>query len=371
MASIDAKPGALPVQDEPASDGARPRWRDVLRRVWRSYTFRVTLNGIITLWAVTTFTFFLIRLMPSNPVDIYVDRVMQQQNIPYEMAVNMAAGLFDYNPDAPIVEQYFDYMFDLLRGDMGQSITSSGTPVLDQLMRFLPWTLFSIGIALLTSFTFGILLGVAMAYWRGSIFDNVMTGLASVLSGVPDYVYALLILTVGGLQLELFEIGSMRGAYDQGLTPGFTPRFIISMIQHAMLPVLTYVLATIGVWMLSMKSSTLSTLGEDYITVAKARGLSERRILTAYVGRNAMLPLVTRLAISIGFVVSGSVIVERMFQYPGLGNALITAVERRDYTTMQGIFIVTSMAVVISNILADLMMGWLDPRVQLGEESTE
>ena len=116
-----------------------------------------------------------------------------------------------------------------------------------------------------------------------------------------------------------------------------------------------------------MKSSTLSTLGEDFITVAKARGLSEGRILTAYVARNAMLPLVTRLAISIGFIVGGSVIVEELFQYPGLGRSLLRAITTRDYTTMQGIFLVISMAVVLSNIVADLMVGWLDPRIRVGK----
>jgi peptide/nickel transport system permease protein len=119
-----------------------------------------------------------------------------------------------------------------------------------------------------------------------------------------------------------------------------------------------------------MKSSTIATLGEDYITIAKARGLSERRILTSYVGRNAMLPLITRLAISVGFVVGGSVIVEELFQYPGLGRSLLKAINGRDYTTMQGIFLMISMAVVASNIAADLMLGWLDPRVRVGREKS-
>jgi peptide/nickel transport system permease protein len=127
-------------------------------------------------------------------------------------------------------------------------------------------------------------------------------------------------------------------------------------------------LASIGGWILTMKSSTISTLGEDYINVAKARGLPERRILTAYVGRNALLPLVTRLAISIGFVVGGSVIVEELFQYPGIGRNLLRAINARDYTTMQGMFLVITIAVVVSNVLADLMFGLLDPRVRLGGE---
>jgi peptide/nickel transport system permease protein len=130
-----------------------------------------------------------------------------------------------------------------------------------------------------------------------------------------------------------------------------------------------YVLSTIGTWMLSMKSSTISTLGEDYITVAQARGLPQRRILSAYVGRNALLPLITRLAISIGFVVGGSVAIEQIFEYPGLGRQLLRAITARDYTTMQGIFLVITVAVVLSNMLSDLALGWLDPRVRVDKEA--
>ncbi|MBN1964556.1 MAG: ABC transporter permease [Anaerolineae bacterium] len=351
-----------------AANGAAPPRRrppGLVRRVTRSYTFRVLMQGLLTAWVATTFTFFLIRLLPGNPVGVKIDQLMQQGYTSFE-ARNLAATLFDFDPDQPVLEQYFDFLGKLLRGDLGQSITSAGTAVASQILRFLPWTLISIGSALLISFSLGVLLGMAMAYWRGSLLDNVMTALASILSGIPDYVYAILIILVAGVQLQWFNVGEMRGGVDPALEAGFTLAYISSVISHALLPILTYVLATIGVWVLSMKSSTISTLGEDYITVAQARGLSERRILTAYVGRNAMLPLMTRLAISIGFVMSGSVIVERFFEYPGLGRALYTAVSTRDYTTMQGIFLVITVAVILSNILADLLLGWLDPRVSLG-----
>lgn len=338
-------------------------------KIVSSYTFRVVVQGLITAWAATTFTFFLIRLLPGNPIDVKIDQYMNR-GYTHEEARTLAAGIFSFNPDEPVIEQYIRYIGRLVQGDLGKSITrSAGTEVSSQILRFLPWTLLSIGSALLISFSSGILIGMAMAYWRGSLFDNVMTGLASILSGIPDYVYALIIILIGGVQLGIFNVGEMRGGVDRNIPAGFTPQYIGSVIKHALLPVITYVLATVGVWILSMKSSTLSTLGEDYISVAKARGLSERRILTAYVGRNAMLPLVTRLAISIGFVVSGSVIVERFFEYPGLGRALSMAVAERDYTTMQGIFLVITVAVIVSNILADLMLGVLDPRVSLGGKS--
>jgi peptide/nickel transport system permease protein len=356
---------AIPATSAPAHPFRPGRLRGALT----SYAFRVIFQGLFTIWAVMTFTFVLIRLMPGNPIQIKIDQLMNQ-GIPYEEAANQAASLYDFDPKAPIFEQYVTFITKLARGDLGNSVTGGGTTVLSIILQFLPWTLFSVGSGLVISFLLGIMCGTAMAYWRGGIFDNVMTVFASVMYGIPDYVIALLLLIVAGVQLKMFAVGELRGGVDPGITPGFTLEYIGSLLRHAFLPVLTYVLASVGGWILTMKSSTIATLGEDYITIAKARGLSERRILTSYVGRNAMLPLITRLAISVGFVVGGSVIVEELFQYPGLGRSLLKAINGRDYTTMQGIFLMISMAVVASNIAADLMLGWLDPRVRVGREKT-
>ena len=337
-----------------------------VKRVVNSYIFRVVIQGILTLWAVTTFTFVLIRQMPGNPIQIKIDQLMDQRQLSYDDALKSAAGLYDFDPDEPVFQQYIKYIGKLARGDLGKSILSAGTPVIDQIRRYLPWTLFSVGSGLLISFTLGVLLGMVMAYWRGGILDNTVTVIASIMYGVQDFVIALLLLLVAGVQLEWFMVGDVLGGISQDVEAGFNVPYITSLIQHAALPVLTYVWTTVGGWILTMKSSTISTLGEDYITVAKARGLPERRIVLAYVGRNAMLPLITRLAISIGFVVGGSVIIEFIFQYPGLGRLLYTAINGRDYTTMQGVFLVISAAVVVSNILADLLFGVLDPRVRVG-----
>jgi peptide/nickel transport system permease protein len=340
-----------------------------VKRVTSSYTLRVVIQGALTLWAVTTFTFFLIRKMPGNPIQIKIDQLMDQRQLTYDEALRSAAGLYDFDPNAPLMEQYADYIVKLAHGDLGKSILSGGTPVEAQIRRYLPWTLFCVGTGLFISFTLGIFLGMAMAYWRGGVLDNVLTALASLMYGVPDFVIALLLLMVAGVQLELFEIGDVLGGIGQDVEAGFNMPYITSLFQHAALPMLTYIWTTVGGWILTMKSSTISTLGEDYITVAKARGLPERRVLTAYVGRNAMLPLITRLAISIGFVVGGSVIIETIFQYPGLGRLLYTAISGRDYTTMQGVFLTIAAAVVFSNILADLLFGVLDPRVRVGGQT--
>lgn len=368
---MEATQAYHPLPDTSERPEALPPYRRVLRtarRILTGYTARTILQGVITIWAVMTFTFVLVRKMPSNPVEVHVQKLMILESLTYEEAYNRAALLFDFDPDAPLMTQYLDYLGKLLRFDLGQSITSAGTPVIDQILRYLPWTLFSVGTGLFISFVVGILVGMAMAYWRGSAFDNSMTAVASILFGIPNYITALLIILILGVQLKLFSVGDMLGGIDQGLTPGFNAAFIGSLIKHAILPVVTYVSATVGGWMLSMKSSTISTLGEEYVTAAHARGLGSWRVLTSYVGRNAMLPLVTQLAISIGFVVGGSVIIETIFLYPGLGRFLITAIGNRDYTSMQGVFLVIAITVVVANTLADMLYGVLDPRVRISGE---
>ena len=355
------------MQATPTPTSANPF--DLFRRVWRNYTFRTLIQSLITIWAVITFIFFLVRLMPGNPVEIYVNYLINLENLSYEDAYNRAASQFKFDPDASWLEQYFVYMGQLVRGDLGESITSSGTRVLDQILRFLPWTVFCVGSALLISFTLGIFLGMVSAYYRNTWIDNLISFVASVLGAVPDYIWGLLIIVIFGVQLQWFSVGDLRGTYNPTLDPGFNAVFIFSVIKHALLPILTYTLGTVGFWVLAMRGSTTSTLGEDYVTIARARGLSQGRIITAYVGRNASLPLFTLLAINIGFVLGGSVIVEELFVYKGLGSFLFWSISQRDYTSMQGVLLIITMAVVFSNMLADLLYSRLDPRVRISGDS--
>lgn len=337
-------------------------------RFYGNYYARTVLQSLLTIWAVITFTFFLIRLMPGNPVDIYIDYLINQQNMSYEEAYTRAASQFAFDPDASLLEQYVAYMGQLLRGDLGTSITSTGTRVIDQILRFLPWTLFCVGLGLLISFLLGMVLGMVSAYYRNSPLDTAISFGSSILSAVPEYIWGLLILIVFGVQLRWFNVGALRGTYDPGLSPGFSLPFVLSVLSHAALPVLTYVIGTVGNWTLSMRSSTTGTLGEDYVNVAEARGLPKRRILTSYVGRNAALPLFTLFAISIGFVIGGSIIVEELFVYKGIGSFLFWSISQRDYTSMQGVFLIITISVVLSNVLADLLYSRLDPRVRVSEE---
>ncbi len=342
-----------------------PIARHAFRRFYTNYTARTVLQAIVTIWAVITFTFFLIRLMPGNPVEVYVDFLVNQQNMTYDEAYSRAASQFRFDPNVSLVTQYVEYMGQLLRGDLGLSITSSGTRVIDQIARFLPWTIFSVGLGLLISFTLGVILGTIMAYKRNTAIDHALSFLASVLSAVPNYIWGLFIILVLGVQLNLFSVGGLRGNYDPSLQPGFTLEFIGSVLKHAFLPVLIYVIGSIGGWMLNMRNSTVSTLGEDYVNVARARGLTSSRILLAYVGRNAALPMFTLLAINIGFIIGGSVIIEELFVYKGIGSFLFWSITQRDYTSMQGVFLIITISVVVSNLLADLLYSRLDPRVRV------
>jgi peptide/nickel transport system permease protein len=164
----------------------------------------------------------------------------------------------------------------------------------------------------------------------------------------------------------------MRGTLSPGVTAGFSLGFIGDAFYHGALPISVYVLSTIGTWMLTMKSSTISALGEDYVTVARARGLPHRRIVSAYVGRNAILPVFTQLSITIGFIIGSSAAIELVLQYQGIGYLLITAIPMRDYTVMQAIFMIITIAVIVSNLLADLLYSKLDPRISAaGTEGEE
>lgn len=334
-----------------------------MRRLFKNYYLFRAVKAFVTIFIVSTLTFFQIRLMPGNPLDIYIAQQVAQ-GTPYQDAVQMANSIFQVDLNQPVLVQYVSYLKRLAHGDFGVSIVSASTPVIDIVMRFLPWTLFVVTISLFASFLLGVLFGTVMAYKRNSWLDHLLTSLASIISAVPNYVTAMLIVVIFGVTLNWFDTGAIRGSMSPGVHPSFSLDFLLDALYHASLPIITYILTTIGTWMLMMKSSTVSTLGEDYVNVARARGLSDGRITTAYVGRNAVLPLFTTLAISIGFVVGGSTLIESIFQYAGIGLKLSAALTSRDYPVIQAIFIIICASVVLANVLADLLYSLLDPRIR-------
>ena len=339
-----------------------------LRRLAANYFMRRIARALTIAFVVTTLTFFLIRLLPGNPIDVYVNQLVLEQGIPYHEAYDRAASLFAIDLNQPVLLQYFDYLASMIRGDLGRSILSPGTTVSSVIVRFLPWTIFSVGVSLMISFVIGILLGLVMAYRREGVLDQILTVFASITTSVPNYLIAILLVVWLGVQWGIVPIAQMRGSLSPGVKAELSLAFIKDVFFHASLPIFTYVLTTLGGWMLTMKSSTISVLEEDYVTVARAKGLKGSRIVSAYVGRNAALPLFTQVTIAIGFVVGGAALIETVFRYEGIGIRLIQAIQRRDYTVMQAIFVIITLSVIFANLFADILYSWIDPRIKLGRK---
>jgi len=331
-----------------------------------NYLVRRVLKALFTIFMVTTLIFFLIRLLPGNPVEIYVNQQVAQYGVSYDEAVAQARTLFAVDTSKPLPLQYLDYLGRVAHGDLGQSVTAPGVPVLRIIRTYLPWTIFSVGTGLLIAFTLGSALGMVMAYRRGSVLDGVLTGISSLLHSVPNYLLAIMIIVLFGVRVKLLPITKLRGNISSGQQVDWSLAFFKDALYHASLIVFIYTITSIGVWMLLMKSSTVAALDEDYVTAARARGLSAGRIAFAYVGRNAILPLFTQLTVAIGFIVGGSFLIEPIFAYQGIGAQLYTALQRRDYPLMQGIFLMITMSVIAANLAADLLYSRLDPRIRTG-----
>ncbi len=336
----------------------------VLKKIYKNFWLRRIVRMVFTIWVTTTLIFFLIRLMPGNPYDLMVQEMMITRGMSQEEAEDEASKMTGVNMKDPLAVQYLTYMNNLLHGDLGTSYRSQGKSVTDLVMARLPWTLVLVGISLLASFIIGITLGTIIAYRRGGFTDNLLSNLAAIFDAIPSYLTAIVVFMLLGVIWKVYPLKWMRGAISPGMKIDFSPAFFADAFHHMFIPMLVYVLSTAGSWMLTMKSSTVSVLGEDYVTAARARGLKDWRILTSYVARTASLPLVTRLAVSVGFVMGGSVLIEQIFTYQGIGMLLWQAISQRDYPLMQAVFLVTTVAVVVANFIADALYGWLDPRVR-------
>ncbi|HRU94994.1 MAG TPA: ABC transporter permease, partial [Anaerolineae bacterium] len=290
-----------------------------LEKITTNYWVRTIAKKLLIVWIVVTVTFFIIRALPGNPVEIMVMSLMDS-GLSSEEAYARAASLLRIDLDAPLGKQYLDYMTNLLHGDLGDSyVLAINKPVATLIAQRLPWTLFSVGTSLLISFIIGMFLGTLAAYWRNSFIDHVLTNFSAAIESIPNTLTAIVLVLLLGVTWKVVPLNYMRGSLSPGIKPGFTTAFIVDLFKHYAVPGAVYVFSTLGGWMLSMRSSTISTLGEDYVTVARARGLPDLRIITAYVGRNASLPLITGLAISLGFAVGGSILIESIFVYQGIG----------------------------------------------------
>ncbi|WP_382308912.1 ABC transporter permease [Herbiconiux sp. UC225_62] len=317
-----------------------PRSSFILRRLGRA---------VFTIWFAVTVTFLLLRLLPGDPALAVASPNMTDDA--------RAALLTQYGLDKPLIVQYGLYLVQLVQGNFGVSFTQS-IPVMDVLLQRLPWTLLLTVSALVLTTAIGIPLGVLAASKRGGFLDKLVQviGVTGQSIFVPSI--GVLLLFVFGLTLRWLPIG---GAYDND---AYGAAWYGSVASHLILPAVSLMLIQLGSYVLTMRSTLIDALGEDYVTLAKANGLPYRRILWKHALRNALLPTTTLIGLQLGFLVGGAVLTETVFAYPGIGRGIYEAVTQLDFPVLQGAFLLLAITVVLANMLTDIVYGFLDPRVK-------
>ncbi|HCX84832.1 MAG TPA: peptide ABC transporter permease [Micrococcales bacterium] len=314
----------------------------------------------VALWAALTLNFLIPRMLPGNPVDILLAKLQQRGGTVTDDTRKAYALLLGGDDDTPLIQQYWQYLVRLVHGDLGVSVTYYPARVSDVIATSLPWTIALVGISTILAASIGVALGM-IAGWRPGTWLDSLVPATTLLAAVPYFWLALILVYLLSRVLGWLP---GQGGYDVVLDPGWSWEFISSAIYYGILPALTIVIASLGGWLLGMRNMMVSTLSEDYILTARAKGLRERRIQLHYAARNAVLPSIAGFAISLGFVVSGSVVTEQVFSYPGIGSRLLQAVTNNDYALMQGVFLVITLAVLGANLAVDLLYGLIDPRTR-------
>jgi peptide/nickel transport system permease protein len=312
---------------------------------------------VFTAWAAATINFLIPRMLPGDPVSALLTKYQGQMN---SQAIASLRVLFGLNNQQNLWGQYMTYWSQLFHGNLGISFTVFPTPVSTVIGQYLPWTLFLVGVSTILAFFIGTSLGVVAGWRRGSWADSLLPA-TSFLSSIPYFWVGLIAITVLAKSGSFFPAGS---AYDQGLVPTWNWQFVSSAIVHALLPAGTIVITSMSSWLLGMRNMMVTVSSEDYITVAHAKGLSDRRVMLNYAARNALLPSVSGFALALGFVVGGTLLVEIVFNYQGMGYLLLEAIGADDYPLMQGIFLIITFCVLIANFLADVVYLTLDPRTR-------
>jgi peptide/nickel transport system permease protein len=307
--------------------------------------------------AAATVNFFLPRLMPGDPIEIMFSSAGSDLSVENLEALKLTFGFVD----GPLWQQYLTYLQSVFTGDLGRSIKYYPLAVTELLGRALIWTVGLMGTATLISFTLGTVLGIMAAWQRGSTFDVVFSVGAIMATSMPAMVLSLVALFFFGFELNWFPTGD---AADPALDPAFSWQYVSSVVRHGILPVLTLSIVLTGGFLVTMRNNMINLLGEDYIVMARAKGLSDSRVMFWYAARNALLPTVSSLAIAIGTVLGGSLVTEVVFNYPGLGNTLYQAILARDYPVIQGQLLIMTLAMLTANFIVDISYVLLDPRLR-------
>jgi peptide/nickel transport system permease protein len=321
----------------------------------------------IIVWAAATVNFLIPRLSPGNPIR---DQLVQQltaggggAGVQVEEVV--AAYEARFGLDLPLWQQYLNFLWDTVRLDFGPSISRFPTPVWNTMQDALPWTIALVATATLISFVLGSLYGALLAWPRAPRFIHATSPFILTMAAIPYYLLGFILIYIFSFRMGWFPLG---GGYQLGTSPGFNLDFMLDAMRHSILPALSLILATLGFWALQMRGMMVTVQGEDYVTLAEAKGLRPRRIFYRYALRNAMLPQVTALALALGHVVSGAVLVEIVFGYPGIGTLLFQAVRSFDYTVIYGISFLIIVAIGLATLVLDLLLPLLDPRIKYSRE---
>jgi peptide/nickel transport system permease protein len=313
---------------------------------------------VLTLWAALTLNFFIPRFMPGSPLQALRARTHNKLS---PVALQELLTSYGFKPNQNSFVQYLEYLKDMVTGQWGVSIGQSlGKPVTAVIGQALPWTLGLVGVATVVAFILGTLIGTLAGWRRGGRLDAVLPSVFVVTSALPYFWVALLLILVFSIWTNGLLPSDFN--YDNTLQPDWDPIFIGSVLQHAVLPATTIVVTAVGGWILTMRNNMITTLAEDYVRMGRAKGLSDRRIMYHYAARNAVLPNLSGFAMSLGFVISGAILVEYVFNYPGLGYLLYNAVQNTDYPLMQALFMLFTVAVLVAVLVCDFAIAWLDPR---------
>jgi peptide/nickel transport system permease protein len=324
-----------------------------------SFIVRRLIFYVVAAWVALTVNFIIPRLVPGNAVESIMSKFTNLQPSAYR-AIEAMLGVG--HPES-IWQQYWSYLVDVSHFNLGTSSSEFPAQVSTLLGEALPWTIVLVGSATVIAFLVGTALGIAAGWRHGGGLDRVLPGLMF-LQAIPYFFFALILLELFAVKLHFFPIAQ---GYGQGLIPGWHWAFIGSAIDHSLLPALTIVLTSIAGWMLQMRNVMITTVGEDYVVAAQAKGLHNRRVVFTYAARNAILPQLQGFGLAIGFVVSGALVMEIVFSYPGIGLLLVNAVTSDDYALTQGIFLVITFAVLLANLIVDLIIVFVDPRARTRE----
>jgi peptide/nickel transport system permease protein len=317
---------------------------------------------LATLWAVITLNFLIPRLQPGDPAELMIKKLVGK-DAQLDPAQVQAMRAMLGAPTGSLFSQYIEYVKQLVHGNFGLSYFYFPYKVTEVIGQAIWWTIILIAIVQVFSFIIGIVLGAYAAWRRNSRFDTTVTLGSTFIGTLQPFWIALVLLYIFGYSLGWFPTS---GGYAES-TIGWNLDFVAEATQHAFLPALTLMIVTPIGWILGMRNTMIMNLGEDYIRLAKAKGLPDRVVALRYAARNALLPSVTGFALALGGMLGGAILVENAFDYPGLGRLMGQAVTNKDYPLLQALMLLTTTGVLVANLVADMLYGVLDPRARKAE----